>query len=78
MAISRDGALLVSTGTGPVVRLWDPSWWDRPSSDWTEAGCRLVGRDLTQAEWDQFAGGLPYQRTCTAPPACAGSPRVGR
>jgi WD40 repeat protein len=28
--------------------------------------CSLVGRNLTQAEWDQYFGGeIPYQKTCT-------------
>ncbi|MGR6966276.1 nSTAND1 domain-containing NTPase [Geodermatophilus sp. URMC 61] len=74
MAISRDGALLVSAGTGPTVQLWDLRWWTRPPSAWAEAGCRLVNRNLSGAEWDQLAGGLPYQRTCPALPPGGGAP----
>jgi WD40 repeat protein len=69
MAISRAGALLVSTGTDPTVQLWNLRWWDRPSSAWAKAGCGIVNRNLSRDEWDQLAGGLPYQRTCPALPA---------
>jgi WD40 repeat protein len=74
MAISRDGALLVSAGTDPTVQLWDLSWWDRSSSDWADAGCRLVNRNLSRAEWDQLIGELPYQRTCPTLPPGGGAP----
>ena len=74
MAISRDGALLVSAGTGPTVQLWDLRWWGRPSSDWVEAGCELVNRNLSRDEWTQLAGELPYQRTCPALPSGGSAP----
>jgi hypothetical protein len=74
MAISRDGALLVSAGTGPTVQLWDLRWWGRPSSDWVGAGCELVNRNLSGDEWNQLAGELPYQRTCPALPPGGGAP----
>ena len=31
--------------------------------------CGLVGRNLTQSEWNQFLPGQPYQRTCPQWPA---------
>jgi WD40 repeat protein len=74
MAISHEGALLVSAGTGPTVQLWDLRWWGRPSSAWMEAGCELVNRNLSEAEWEQLAGKLPYQRTCPALPPGGGAP----
>ena len=39
----------------------------RPSESATMVNdfCSLVGRNLTQAEWDQYFGGdIPYERTC--------------
>ena len=57
------------------MRLWDLSWWDRPPADWVEAGCRLVNRNLSQAEWDQFAGERPYQQICPELPSGEGAPQ---
>ncbi len=74
VAFSHDDALRVSVGTDQTVQLWNPSWWARPSSDWAEAGCGLVNRNLSRAEWDQLAGERPYQRTCPTLPAGGGTP----
>jgi WD40 repeat protein len=68
VAFSPDGALLVSASE-QTVALWDLGYWKRPPSEWTEAGCQLVNRNLSRAEWNQFARGLSYERTCPALPA---------
>ena len=36
--------------------------WDLPA--WRARTCRLVTRDLTQAEWTRFFPAEPYRRTC--------------
>lgn len=67
-AFSLDGRLLATT-TDKTLQLWDLSWWEEPPSAWAEAGCRLVNRNLSADEWNQFAGDLPYQRTCPGLPS---------
>jgi hypothetical protein len=53
----------VKTGSGIVV-------WDLDPEHWMEAACRLAGRNLTDAEWDQYIGELaPYHQTCPQSPA---------
>ena len=50
------------TGQGIVV-------WDLDPAHWVDAACRLAGRNLTHAEWDQYIGDLaPYRRTCPTHP----------
>ena len=55
-----------ATGTDAQgsTRVLTQVWSLRPSVLAT-AACRIVGRDLTRAEWDQYIGSsVPYQRTC--------------
>jgi WD40 repeat protein len=40
--------------------------WSMKVDDWVKAACHIVGRDLTQQEWDTYIGtGVPYHATCT-------------
>lgn len=40
--------------------------WSMKVDDWVEAACGIVGRDLTQQEWETYIGaGVPYHTTCT-------------
>jgi len=55
-----------ATGTDAQgsTRVLTQTWSLRPSV-LEGAACRIVGRDLTRAEWDQYIGSsVPYQRTC--------------
>lgn len=38
-------------------------------ADLIKQACQLAGWNFTQAEWQQFMGDLPYQRTCLDLPA---------
>jgi WD40 repeat protein len=66
VAFSSDGTALASASPDGTLQLWRLDWWDRLPAAWAEDGCRVVNRNLTRAEWDQFAGDQPYQRTCPA------------
>jgi WD40 repeat protein len=61
---SPDGQYLVETqALGPViVRYVTPTGW-------AALACRIANRNLTQAEWKQFVGAEPYQKTCHGLPA---------
>jgi WD40 repeat protein/energy-coupling factor transporter ATP-binding protein EcfA2 len=60
---------LATTGIDRTVRLWNPAF-----SAWMDAGCKLVGRNLSMAEWNLVAQGLPYERTCSAFDSGPGAP----
>ena len=58
-AIRPDGLeVAVDSDEGIVV-------WDLDPAHWVEAVCQSVGRNLTQAEWDEYVGDLAaYRSTC--------------
>jgi DNA-binding SARP family transcriptional activator len=58
-AFRPDGLeLAVDTAQGIVV-------WSLDPIRWVQAACDVAGRNLTQAEWDQYIGDLaPYRATC--------------
>jgi WD40 repeat protein len=40
--------------------------WSMNVDNWVKAACGIVGRDLTQEEWETYIGaGVPYHATCT-------------
>ena len=47
-----------------------PSWdgtvvvWDLDPVHWLDAACRVVGRDLTEDEWDRYFDTRAYRHTC--------------
>jgi WD40 repeat protein len=38
--------------------------WDLDPERWEELACRIAGRNLTRAEWNQYLPGRDYHRTC--------------
>jgi hypothetical protein len=43
--------------------------WDVDIGHWVATACRIAGRNLTHAEWNQYLPGRPYQETCPTYPA---------
>ena len=45
--------------------------WDVDPAHWDAMACRIAGRNLTHAEWNQYIPGRPYQTTCPQWPGSA-------
>jgi WD40 repeat protein/energy-coupling factor transporter ATP-binding protein EcfA2 len=69
LALSPDGTTLGTVGANGAVRLWDLRF-----NEWQGVGCRLVRRNLSMTEWQQFLPGIQYQRTCAEFPSGPGAP----
>ncbi|MGQ0778016.1 MAG: WD40 repeat domain-containing protein [Pseudonocardiales bacterium] len=68
VAFSPNGKMIASTSADSTVQLW-PATVDL----WVERACAVAGRNLSQAEWDRFLPGRPYNRTCPNLPAGDGA-----
>ena len=62
VAFSPDGNTLAATRDDGKVVLWDIFWDD--FEDLKAKVCGLVHGNLTKAEWEKLAPGLPYSTTC--------------
>lgn len=64
MAFSPDGTLLVTVDQDDTARLW------ATPSTWVGHSCDIVGRNLSQEEWDRYIGSdTPYVRHCSQYPS---------
>jgi len=63
VAFTPDGRALVAANTdGDVLR------WNIDLPAWPLRACQVANRNLTQLEWRQYLGNLPYQKTCSGLP----------
>ena len=50
--------LFVLRGSGDAER------WEVDPDAWSRHACRVAGRELTRAEWEQFVPDQDYRRVC--------------
>jgi len=68
VAFRPDGGQIVTVGSDGGVRFGPQYLWADDPASRRDRACRVVGRNLTRAEWNQFLAPAPYQRTCTELP----------
>ncbi len=59
VSFSPDGKTLASGSDDDTIILWDVSF-----ESWIARACQRANRNLTQAEWKQYFGDVPYHKTC--------------
>jgi serine/threonine protein kinase/DNA-binding SARP family transcriptional activator/WD40 repeat protein len=62
LTTNHPGGSRVATGT--LSAIGSPIVWDLNPADWEVMACRLAGRNLSRAEWNQYLPDRPYQATC--------------
>jgi WD40 repeat protein len=64
VAFIADGRTLATGSWDGTVDLWDVSIIDRLRRDAHAIACQRVGTGLNEDQWDRFASGIPYEKTC--------------
>jgi class 3 adenylate cyclase/DNA-binding SARP family transcriptional activator/WD40 repeat protein len=56
-------------GTGSDADNGLPLVWNMNPTSWEATACRIAGRNLSHAEWNEYLAGQPYRKTCPQWPA---------
>jgi WD40 repeat protein len=63
LAFSPDGNTLATAGSHGTFRLWKGIRWSS-SAKLRATVCKLIVTGLSRSEWNQYAAGIPYRRSC--------------
>jgi hypothetical protein len=75
LTVPPDGAYLSPNrggdqlGTGSDADNGLPLVWNMNPASWETIACRIAGRNLSHAEWNEYLAGQPYGKTCPQWPA---------
>jgi WD40 repeat protein len=64
LAFSPDGRRLITASADDTALVWDLGDLPAISADPIRTACRVAGGGLTRDQWDTYATGLGFQRTC--------------
>ncbi|MEU6091696.1 hypothetical protein ABZ865_34010 [Streptomyces sp. NPDC047085] len=64
LAFSPDGRRLITASSDDTALVWDLGDLPAISADPIRTACRIAGGGLTRDQWDTYATGLGFQRTC--------------
>jgi len=59
LSFSADASKIATAGMD-----WVAGVWDATPDGWLAQICQKAGRNLTNAEWQQYARGVPYVKSC--------------
>ena len=65
VALSPDGKTIAigAFDTSGIISLWNID-----TAEWAERACETANRSLTEGEWKQFMGDVPYEASCPEVP----------
>ncbi|MDP9332347.1 MAG: hypothetical protein M3Q30_03405, partial [Actinomycetota bacterium] len=59
-----DTGLTIAPTSGPAASPPTDIRFDLEPASWEKTACMIANRNLTRVEWEQYAPGVPYHKTC--------------